>query len=272
MRKILFGLLMLPGITWGLTPTATPNKYMVENTSGTASSNGSFCYDFQTKPTCAARITNLTANISSSSIAGGSTNYIQNTLSPSTTTQVFSVMTASVTANTSLQGVTATNSTMTVVSATSLTISSFWMPPVYSSVTIQSVQSTITGSTATTGTTFSPTGLAATITPRFTTSRVKISVTGLLADQTTIQRNCILSIARGTTNLAGTNGFVWVGSSGSAVILGVPASVTFIDSPATTSATTYNVTFRTDNASGTCGFNSDGSIAGTAVIIVEELR
>jgi hypothetical protein len=75
---------------------SAPSSYMVENTSGTDPS-GNFCYDFQTSPSCSARITNLTATISSTSLPSGSTQYIQNTLTPTTATQQFSVLNATFT-------------------------------------------------------------------------------------------------------------------------------------------------------------------------------
>ncbi len=72
-----------------------PNAYMVENTTGTSPA-GAACYEFQTNPTCSATITNLTTTISSAAIPGGSTQYIQNTGTPTTATQVFSVSSATI--------------------------------------------------------------------------------------------------------------------------------------------------------------------------------
>lgn len=70
------------------------NAYMVENTSGTSPS-GTVCYDFQTRPTCNSFI----AGLSSGSIPSGSTNYIQNTATPTTATQIFNVSSGAVTGN-----------------------------------------------------------------------------------------------------------------------------------------------------------------------------
>jgi hypothetical protein len=91
------------GSGWGFTPVGgtTPNAYMVENTTGTDPS-GNACYDFQTKPTCSARITNLA--ISTASIAGGSTQYIQNTGTPTTATQVFKVDSGTIVTQFNMQG------------------------------------------------------------------------------------------------------------------------------------------------------------------------
>ncbi len=82
-------LLPLPAVAF--TSSASPNAYMVENTSGTSPS-GAVCYDFKTQPGCSAFI----AGISSGSISPGSTNYIQNTATPTTATQIFNVSSGSV--------------------------------------------------------------------------------------------------------------------------------------------------------------------------------
>lgn len=101
MKKLWFLLIFLgplkPSPALALTVTATPNKYMVENTTGTNN-----CYEFQTRPTCFAQIQGL--SISSGTLPSGSTFYIQNTATPSTATQLFSVQQATVTGNFTGQG------------------------------------------------------------------------------------------------------------------------------------------------------------------------
>lgn len=79
--------LFLTSISWGTTFT-TPNAYMVENTTGT-DPNRNACYDFQTRPTCRTTIPGLV--LSTGSLPAGSTLYIQNTLTPTTTAQAFNV-------------------------------------------------------------------------------------------------------------------------------------------------------------------------------------
>lgn len=81
---------LIPATSAAYTTVSTANAYMVENTTGTDPS-GNACYEFQTRPTCAATIANLTTIISSGSIGPGSTNYIQNTATPTTATQIFNV-------------------------------------------------------------------------------------------------------------------------------------------------------------------------------------
>ena len=96
MRKYLFALCLLVPLTpaAAFTTVTTANKYMVENTTGTSPS-GTACYDFQTRPTCAAFINGLV--ISTGTLGPGSTNYIQNTANPTITTQIFNVSSGTVT-------------------------------------------------------------------------------------------------------------------------------------------------------------------------------
>jgi ethanolamine utilization microcompartment shell protein EutS len=101
----------------------------------------------------------------------------------------------------------------------------------------------------TSSTTYVSTGLSATITPQFTNSKVYIAV----ACNTNASPNVIMAItvARGTTELTtGTSPVTSVsvnttrGSWGSVVSGGIwnmPASFNWLDSPATTAATTYTV-------------------------------
>ncbi len=92
MKKLLAAFFLMgplfPKPAAAYTVVTTANQYMVENTTGTDPS-GNACYDFQTRPTCSARITNLT--ISTAAIPAGSTQYIQNTNTPTTSTQIFNV-------------------------------------------------------------------------------------------------------------------------------------------------------------------------------------
>lgn len=142
-------------------------------------------------------------------------------------------------------------------------------PPVYSSVTIQIKDSYIGTSSATTVTSFVRTGLSVTLTPQYSTSRIKLSASGTVSIAT-IQRQCYATLARDLSDMSFNNaGFGNVGNSGTATPLGVPWSAVYIDRPATTSAITYNVMIRTSNSASACTFNE---ATGTASLIVEELR
>lgn len=108
---------------------------------------------------------------------------------------------------------------------------------------LQVVQNTYSTITLTTSTSFVTTGLNATITPKFSTSKILIFVNGVVYTNTNGTFG-YYTIFRGTvsgTNLA-TNGFNILGASSSD--LEATSSMSFLDSPATTSATTYTVGLR----------------------------
>jgi hypothetical protein len=134
------------------------------------------------------------------------------------------------------------------------------------------VQSTTTTTTTTTSTTFVLTSSAATITPSSASSRIKITVSGCItANATTIGGSSFASIDRAGTNLGGAQGF----SQGTSMVSSsatddiYPCAFTYIDSPATTSATTYTVTIRSSVSTQTTKWAQN---AITAVIILEEIR
>jgi hypothetical protein len=85
-----------PAAAFTVVGGSSPNAYMVENTTGTSPS-GAACYEFQTRPTCGGFINGIV--ISTGNFGPGSTSYIQNTPTPNTTTQIFSVSSGTVTGN-----------------------------------------------------------------------------------------------------------------------------------------------------------------------------
>lgn len=127
------------------------------------------------------------------------------------------------------------------------------------------VISSTAASTTTTSVTFVATSLAATITPTSASHRIKISVSGMMKTNTPAAASVRVTLKRGSTELSGqTYGFA--ASSGAGYN---PVSFIFIDSPATTSATTYTVYVSNDDGVTTVSFNS--TAATLAVIILEEV-
>jgi len=117
---------------------------------------------------------------------------------------------------------------------------------------IQVVQSTSTGQASTTSTSFVTTGLSVTITPQSTTSKILVTFSGVPFTSST--NYGYYTIYRNSTNLAG--GSTTAFSECSTSQVGTNASFTFLDSPSTTSATTYTVYFKA--SSGTVYWN-DGT-------------
>jgi hypothetical protein len=113
---------------------------------------------------------------------------------------------------------------------------------------LQVVSANYSTSVSTTSTSFVTAGLSASITPTSATSKIMIIVNIGLYNNGTSGNSMGATVFRGT--VAGTNlgeatwGFGLVGSA----ITGTLGSITYLDSPATTSATSYTVGIRTQNA------------------------
>ena len=106
-------------------------------------------------------------------------------------------------------------------------------------VVLQVVNAQSTTGTSTTSSTMVTTGLSASITPKFSTSKVLVQFQ--FRSQTSASSvNCAYAIYRGATNLTGATGYCLRagGTDTSTVLL-----LTRLDSPATTSATTYTLYF-----------------------------
>jgi hypothetical protein len=106
---------------------------------------------------------------------------------------------------------------------------------------VQTVKQDIFSTTSTSYTNI--TGLSVSITPKFSTSKILVFCTvnfGTNVDDALVQlvRNSSTALGNGTGGSAN-NGFAQVSSS--YLNMPLPASINYLDSPATTSATTYGV-------------------------------
>ena len=119
----------------------------------------------------------------------------------------------------------------------------------------QIVQGTATTNTTTTSSTFVTTGLSATITPSSSTSKILIFANPLIYTNNSLT-GPVLTVYRGATNLGvGTYTYPALGwALANNSTLGASFLINYLDSPATTSATTYTVYFLS-TAGGTCGVN-----------------
>jgi hypothetical protein len=117
----------------------------------------------------------------------------------------------------------------------------------------------------TTSSTFQNTSLTASIIPTSSTHRIRITVMGSAAADTSANV-CRVSIKRGSTIFGGTHGLVGV-SAGTNI--SIPCAMSYIDSPATTSSTTYTVVIASSNNSSTVEWQPDGNAQSS--IILEEI-
>ena len=93
------------------------------------------------------------------------------------------------------------------------------------------------------------TTLTATITPKFSTSKILVLVSqnGLFKSSAN-SSNCMdINLLRGSTSLLSSNAVGALLETGTTISLVGAASIAFLDSPATTSATTYKTQFASRN-------------------------
>lgn len=129
---------------------------------------------------------------------------------------------------------------------------------------IQVVNATYSTATVTTSTSFIPTTLTATITPQSTTSKILVvGQTFVYVNGSTIQAS--ITIARNGTNLVANTGLGGLyNTSGGYSETILPFS--WLDSPSTTSATTYTIYGGITSGSGTISIGSPTRTASITLI------
>ncbi len=133
---------------------------------------------------------------------------------------------------------------------------------------LQAVQTTSTNQQTTTSSTFQAiTGMSVAISPTSSSNRVKVTVSGNVRTSVT-SNTAFVTIKRGSTELSGVNGFVQVVTPAAANDV-VPISFSYIDSPATTSSTTYQVFFANGDNANIVEWNRNNSCL--CVIMAEEI-
>jgi hypothetical protein len=133
---------------------------------------------------------------------------------------------------------------------------------------LQVVNATYGTSTGSSSSTYSDTGLTATITPTASTSKILI-----IAHQTGVYKTSVdagqatdLRLMRGATSIIQFDGYL--GYTLSNTVTHVASGVTYLDSPATTSATTYKTQFRSVTGTGQVFVNADNA---TSTITLMEI-
>jgi hypothetical protein len=124
---------------------------------------------------------------------------------------------------------------------------------------LQVVQGTTTTSTSNSTSTYADTTLSASITPSSATSKVLVMVNQVISKSNGNLDNSVdMRIVRGATTILESTFILYTGQAFTLYSL---ASFVYLDSPSTTSATTYKTTFRNfyNGASVTMQQNSNGS-------------
>jgi hypothetical protein len=122
---------------------------------------------------------------------------------------------------------------------------------------LQVVQGSVSAQTSTTSNSFVATGLTTSITPLFSTSKILILMSGVITNTGNGQGN--YTAYRGATNLAGgsQNSFYYYFSSSGYSF--VPLNICYLDSPATTSSTTYTLYLKTNSGATTTYFGDSAT-------------
>jgi hypothetical protein len=124
---------------------------------------------------------------------------------------------------------------------------------------LQVIQGTTTTSTSNSTSTFADTSLSASITPTSATSKVLVMVNQIINKSNgNVDNSVDLRIVRGATSILESTYILYTGTT---LALYSIASLVYLDSPSTTSATTYKTQFKNafNGASVTTQQNSNGS-------------
>lgn len=144
-------------------------------------------------------------------------------------------------------------------------------------VVLQVVQASVSGTAgtpyfSTTSATYANTGLAATITPKFSTSKILVltSTNIWISRNGSVDAGAGIGISRGSTPLLQSS---FAALYTSVAVAGSYASLNYLDSPATTSSTTYNFTLSayTNNGGTTAYLNYNYASPTTSTIILLEI-
>jgi hypothetical protein len=133
---------------------------------------------------------------------------------------------------------------------------------------LQVVQATSTTTATTASATMIATGIGATITPTSVSSKILVMIQTSLS----VTGGMGISIARGTTviwNPSVADNTGPYGALYNASVTRALSSVQYLDSPATTSATTYNLYFAARSVTGTINPNDSDNTGGTCIILME---
>lgn len=125
---------------------------------------------------------------------------------------------------------------------------------------LQVVQGTTTANTLTSSTTFVTTGLAASITPSSSTSKILITCSGGEFDINSGGQQVYGTIYRNSTNLGGGTATAFTDVFTATYRSIFPVCVQYLDSPATTSSTTYTLYFYSGGGGNTVRYNGQGSM------------
>jgi hypothetical protein len=160
-------------------------------------------------------------------------------LQPGTTLGDLAYSSATANTNTRL-GIGSTGNVLTVTGGVQV-----WAPPAGGGKVLQVIQAVTTTSTTIASTTLTDTTITATITPSSATSKVLVIVNAqFIYSRSAASQGVKGQLLRGATSIANypSDAFAYLAATGATEVAGVAiAPITVLDTPATTSATTYKL-------------------------------
>jgi hypothetical protein len=132
---------------------------------------------------------------------------------------------------------------------------------------LQVVQGTTSAAVSNSTTTYADTGLTATITPKFATSKILVFVSQLTNKSNGATENAVnIKLFRAAVNVGQ---FIYAqGYTGAATTAYGQIAFQYLDSPATTSATAYKTQFSNNSATAAVSVQP-GSVAASVIILME---
>ena len=188
-------------------------------------------------------------------------------LNPETTLGDIAYRSSTSNTNTRL-GIGSTSQILTVVAGVPA-----WATPAGGGKVLQVVQATYSTTTTIASTTLTDTGLTATITPSLASSKVLILVSQLIyAESSSASQGAKIAILRGATNIFSTEawGIRILATGATSIVSSMPIARNYLDSPSTTSATTYKVQAAA-NSTATGGAIVAQEASGVSSIILLEI-
>jgi len=136
-----------------------------------------------------------------------------------------------------------------------------------SGAVLQVVHATVTSEISTTSTSWTASGLSLSITPSSASSKIFVSVSGFGGGTGGSGYWPGYGIFRDSTELTATA----IMKNSATIVMDVPLSLSYLDSPATTSATTYQVYIRSEGGSQTARIGTGSFVGGEAHITAMEI-
>jgi|TARA_B100000035_G_scaffold132979_1_gene113064 hypothetical protein len=131
---------------------------------------------------------------------------------------------------------------------------------------IQVVNGLLTTGASNNTASFVDSGLTATITPKFATSKILVAVTIMSVENNTATEGTHVKLVRGSTDLSQWG--QWMGYT--RTYMNAHPSLTYLDSPATTSATTYKVQFKRGQGSGISYIGANSSTSSMTLMEIAQ--